>query len=600
MIDLKYHIIESLRRQATQRPNAPILRYQDGDSWKDMSWEEFIKSIDNVSHALIANDIAVQDKVAIYANNMANWVICDYAIMQARAVTVPSYGTNTGEQTAFILNDADVKIVFVGNQEQYDNVISEIDHCPTLQKVVAMTEIDLRDHPKGYSWENFLQDGHPESHKELEIRLAEKNFLDLFTLIYTSGTTGTPKGVMLTHGNIASQMEAHDQTIMEFAPDDVSLSFLPYSHIYERGWRSVMFHRGVTVAVLDDPQTVREVMQIVKPSAMCTVPRFNEKVYSAVMEKVNQASLLRKLIFRWALRVGRKYFTRYYRQQKIGFLLQKKFNRADQLVLSKLRDIFGGRIKVMPCGGGKLEPAIANFFFDIGINIKPGYGLTESTATVSCMDEKNFNPNSIGKLLPNCEVKIGENDEILVRGGQVMRGYFKNPTASAEAFTEDGFLRTGDVGHIDDQGNLYITDRIKDLMKTSTGKYIAPQTLETKIGTDKFIDQIAIIADAKKYVSALIVPCFESLEEYAKKFNIQYKDRMDLVKNAEIIKMFEQRIAKVQKDFANFEQVKKFTLLHEAFSAKMNEITPTLKLKRKVILERYKKQIEDMYSSKNK
>ncbi|KDB49437.1 AMP-dependent synthetase/ligase, partial [Glaesserella parasuis] len=279
--------------------------------------------------------------------------------------------------------------------------------------------------------------------------------------------------------------------------------------------------------------------------------------------------------------------------------LRLQYALADKLVLTKLRALLGGRIKMMPCGGAKLEASIGSFFHSIGINIKLGYGMTETTATVSCWQDKGFNPNSIGTLMPNAEVKIGEENEILVRGGMVMRGYYKKLEETAKAFTDDGFLRTGDVGEMDSCGNLFITDRLKELMKTSNGKYIAPQYIEGKIGKDKFIEQIAVIADAKKYVSALIVPCFDSLEEYAKQLNIKYQDRIELIKHSDIIQMFERRIHELQKELPSFEQVKRFTLLPQAFSTAMEEITPTLKLRRKVIMQRYRVQIEEMYNERS-
>ncbi|VEJ09094.1 AMP-dependent synthetase/ligase [Actinobacillus delphinicola] len=598
MNNLHYHIVERIRNQARTLANHPAVRYNSNGKWTDISWKDFLAQIDMLSRALLAYGINVQDKIAIFANNMPRWTIADYAAMQIRAIAVPIYGTNTAEQAAYILDNADVKILFVGNQEQYDEAIKAVQQCSQLQHIVAMKEnIDLRNQPLGMSWADFVKDGYPDMQAELNARLQEKNMDDLFTLIYTSGTTGNPKGVMLTHANLAHQMEAHDLALQPLGTNDISLAFLPLSHVYERGWEAYMLHRGVVYAYLEDPHAVKEALSEVRPTLMCAVPRFYEKVYGAVMDKVHQAPVFRKAIFYWALRVGKAYFTRTSKKQHVSYLLQKQFNLADKLVLSKLRGITGGRIKIMPCGGAKLDPCVAKFFFSIGINIKAGYGLTEATATVSCGREDNFNPESIGVPMPNCEVKIGENNEILVRGGMVMKGYYKNPQATAEAFTEDGFLRTGDAGEIDAQGNLFITDRIKELMKTSTGKYIAPQVLEGKIGKDKFVDQIAIIADAKKYVSALIVPCFETLEAYAKELNIHYKNRVDLVKNTEILKLFEKRIQRLQKELPSFEQVKKFTLLPEAFTMKMNEITPTLKLKRKVILERYKKQIEAMYSS---
>ena len=315
-----------------------------------------------------------------------------------------------------------------------------------------------------------------------------------------------------------------------------------------------------------------------------------------MLDKVQKAPPHRRAIFNWAIGIGRKHFDAISTQQNISPLLRLQYQLANKLVLSKLRSLLGGRIRMMPCGGAKLEPTIGLFFHSIGINIKLGYGMTETTATVSCWSEQGFNPNSIGTLMPNVEVKIGENNEILVRGGMVMRGYYKKPEETAQSFTPDGFLKTGDAGEIDAQGNLYITDRIKELMKTSNGKYIAPQYIEGKIGKDRFIEQVAVIADAKKYVSALIVPCFEALEEYAMQLNIKYQDRLELIKHSEIIRLFEKRLSELQKELAQFEQIQKFTLLPQAFSTAMEEITPTLKLRRKVILQRYREQIDAMYS----
>ncbi len=601
MQNLTYHLIERIRSQAEKLAQKPALRHQVAGKWQDISWQDFLQKIDHLSRALLAHGVGVQEKVGIFANNMPRWTVTDYATLQIRAVTVPIYGTNTAEQTAYIINDAQIKILFVGNQHQYDEALKSAKTCPSLEKIVAMKSLDLRDHPLGESWEDFVAEGYPNMQQQLEQCLAEKRMDDLFTLIYTSGTTGNPKGVMLDYANLGHQLKVHDMALQTIDERDVSLSFLPLSHVYERAWVAFVLHRGAVNCFLEDPHKVREALTEVKPTLMCAVPRFYEKVYSAIMDNVHKAPLLRRVVFYWALAIGHAYYQRASRGKKVSYFLRKQFALADKLVLSKLRSITGGNMRMLPCGGAKLEPSIATFFFSMGLNVKAGYGLTEATATVSCIREGDFNADSIGQLMPDCEVKIGENNEILVKGGMVMRGYYNNAEATKEAFTEDGFLRTGDAGRLDENGHLYITERIKELMKTSTGKYIAPQYLEGKIGKDKFVDQIAIIADAKKYVSALIVPSFEVLEEHAKKLNIEYKNRMDLVKHAEIIRLFEKRLHKLQKELPSFEQVKKFTLLPEAFTMKMNEITPTLKLKRKVILERYKKQIEAMYHpEKNK
>ncbi|UKH18995.1 AMP-dependent synthetase/ligase [Actinobacillus pleuropneumoniae] len=584
-----YHLIDQVRRRAEQFASKTALRYKSQQIWQDISWQSFQQSVDLFSLALLAHGIEVQQKIAIFAHNMPQWTITDFGALQIRAVTVPIYATNTAKQAEFILNHADIRILFVGDHEQLEAALEVADNCPLLEKIVCMKSQEISlirplAHTKVENWNDFIAYASQDKQTELNQRLADKNLSDLFTLIYTSGTTGEPKGVMLDYANIAHQLHAHDLALPKIDENDVSLSFLPFSHIFERAWVAYVLYRGATVCYLEDTNEVRNALNEVKPTLMCAVPRLYEKMYSAIWDKVNKAPIHRRALFKWAISVGKKK-----RKNTLSYKL------ADKLVLNKLRALLGGRIRMMPCGGAKLEPTIGQFFQAIGVNIKLGYGMTETTATVSCWADEQFEPNSIGRLMPNAEVKIGENNEILVRGGMVMRGYYKRPEETALAFTEDGFLKTGDAGEFDAQSNLYITDRIKELMKTSNGKYIAPQYIEGKIGKDKFIEQIAIIADAKKYVSALIVPCFESLEEYAKQLNIKYQDRMELVKHSEIVQLFEKRINELQKELAHFEQIKKFTLLPQAFSVKMEEITPTLKLRRKVILERYRKQIESMY-----
>ncbi|MCT8534450.1 long-chain fatty acid--CoA ligase [Glaesserella parasuis] len=593
MASLDFHFVNRFRLQAKKWLNRTALHFREQAQWQEMSWQTFQQEIDRFSYALIAQHIDIQDKIGIFANNMPRWTIADFGAMQARAVAVPIYATNTAKQVEYIVNDADIKILFVGDQEQFDQVYQIANNCPQLMKIVAMkANMHLRDLPNACYWEDFLNVVPNEA--EFEKRLNSKQLSDLFTLIYTSGTTGEPKGVMLDYANLAHQLNAHDLAL-NVNEDDVSLSFLPLSHIFERAWIAYVFHRGATNCYLEDTNHVRDALTTLKPTVMCAVPRFYEKIYTAVWDKVEKAPLHRRALFNWAIRIGEQH----YQIEHPSPWLRLQYALADKLVLTKLRALLGGRIKMMPCGGAKMEASIGSFFHSIGINIKLGYGMTETTATVSCWQDKGFNPNSIGTLMPNAEVKIGEENEILVRGGMVMRGYYKKLEETAKAFTDDGFLRTGDVGEMDSCGNLFITDRLKELMKTSNGKYIAPQYIEGKIGKDKFIEQIAVIADAKKYVSALIVPCFDSLEEYAKQLNIKYQDRIELIKHSDIIQMFERRIHKLQKELPSFEQVKRFTLLPQAFSTAMEEITPTLKLRRKVIMQRYRVQIEEMYNERS-
>lgn len=584
-----FHFVHRFRTQAKNLSDRTALRFQENTQWQTMCWSAFQQEVDQLSHALLANGIAPQDKIGIFAHNMPRWTITDIGTMQIRGITVPIYATNTPQQVEYILNDADIKILFVGDQEQYDQALKIANNCPQLAKIVAMKPtINLHNQPNANHWHDFIAVApQPET---LNQRLADKQLSDLFTLIYTSGTTGEPKGVMLDYANLAHQFHNHDQTL-GVNEQDTSLSFLPFSHIFERAWVAYIFHCGATNCYLEDTNDVRNALVALKPTLMCAVPRLYEKMYTAIWDKVQNAPIHRKALFHWAIRIGEKHF----QTDKPSALLRGQYALADKLVLSKLRALLGGNIRMMPCGGAKLDPSIGIFFHSIGINIKLGYGMTETTATVSCWQGNDFNPHSIGTLMPNVEVKIGQDNEILVKGGMVMRGYYKKPEETAQAFTADGFLKTGDAGELDASGHLFITDRIKELMKTSNGKYIAPQYIEGKIGKDKFIEQIAVIADAKKFVSALIVPCFESLEEYAKQLNIKYHDRLELIKNSDIIQLFEKRINTLQQELPSFEQVKKFTLLPQAFTTKMEEITPTLKLRRKVILERYRKQIEKMY-----
>jgi long-chain acyl-CoA synthetase len=597
MQNSSYHIVKRIREQVVAGQSKTALRYKQDSSWQDISWREFGDKLDAMSKALIATGIAPQDKVAIFSNNMPQWTIADVGALQVRAVTVPIYPTNTAKQASYIIQDADAKILFVGEQAQYDAALSIYDECEQLELVVAMgTEITLSAEINSCHWDEFLSQA-PESSEQLEQRIDEANFDDLLTLIYTSGTTGQPKGVMLDYSNFASQLKSHDERL-SLDSEDVSIAFLPLSHVFERCWTFYVLYNGATNVYLKDTMQVKEALTDISPTVMAAVPRFYEKVFSTIHEKVSKASFVKKLMFTWAVNMGAKVAAAKQDQRKPGWLLKKNYALADKLVLSKLRAALGGNIKFMPCGGAKLDETIGRFFHAIGINVKLGYGMTETTATVTCWDDEQFNPDSIGTIMPGAEVKIGENNEILVRGPMVMRGYYKMPEETEKTFDEHGFLKTGDAGHFDENGNLFITDRIKELMKTSGGKYIAPQMVEGTLGKDHFIEQIAVVADTRKFVSALIVPSFEALEEYAKELNIKYHDRLELIKHSEIVEMFEKRVHGLQNELARFEQVKKFKLLPKSFSMDDGELTPTQKLRRKVIDERYKDEIEEMYDEK--
>ncbi|PWI32033.1 long-chain fatty acid--CoA ligase [Vibrio albus] len=596
MANLDFHFVKKISERVANSGERVALRYKSADKWKDISWKQFGQQLDSLSLALLAHGLEVQDKIGIYSANMPRWSVADIAALQIRCITVPIYATNTAEQSAYIIQDADIRILFVGEQSQYDAALSIFDLCPQLEKVVALSDaIDLQQHPAGIYWGAFIAQGNSAFQPELDTRLQQMSTDDLFTLIYTSGTTGQPKGVMLDYTNLGAQLQGHD-TRLTLTEQDVSLCFLPLSHVYERAWSFYVLYKGAVNCYLQDTIQVRDALSEVRPTVMCAVPRFYEKIFSAIHERVAKAPLHRKLIFTWAVNMGARISACKQERREPSLLLKKSYQLADKIVLAKLRDLLGGRIKMMPCGGAKLDPTIGRFFHAIGVNVKLGYGMTETTATVSCWDDTGFDPDSIGSTMPGAEVKIGPDHEILVRGPMVMKGYYNMPEETEKAFDDEGFLKTGDAGKFDQQGNLYITDRIKELMKTSGGKYIAPQVVEGAIGKDHFIEQIAVIADTRKFVSALIVPSFEALEEYAKELNIKYHDRIELIKHSQVVEMFEKRVAELQHELAKFEQVKKFTLLPNAFSMDQGELTPTLKLRRKVIHERYQAEIERMYA----
>ncbi|KHD23576.1 long-chain fatty acid--CoA ligase [Vibrio caribbeanicus] len=598
MANLDFHIVKRIREQIAKGGDRIALKHKVGNMWNGISWKQFGQQVDELSLALLAQGFQVQDKIGIFSNNMPQWTIADFAALQLRGVTVPIYPTNTAAQSAYILQNADVKVLFVGEQPQFDAAVSIFEECEQLELIVAMSEsVDIGEHEFALHWKQFIAKGDKQESHELDQRLSDANFDDLLTLIYTSGTTGQPKGVMLDYANIGAQLEGHDQRL-SLTEDDVSLCFLPLSHVFERAWTFYVLYKGATNCYLQDTMQVRDALGEVRPTVMSAVPRFYEKIFSAIHEKVAKAPFIRKVMFTWAVNMGAKMAVCHQEGRKPSLALKKAYKLADKLVLSKLRALLGGRINFMPCGGAKLDETIGRFFHAIGINVKLGYGMTETTATISCWDDQCFNPDSIGMAMPGAQVKIGENNEILVRGPMVMRGYYKMPEETAKTFDEHGFLKTGDAGHIDENGNLFITDRIKELMKTSNGKYIAPQMVEGTIGKDHFIEQIAVIADTRKFVSALIVPCFDSLEEYAKELNIKYHDRVELIKHHQIVEMLEQRVNDLQKELAKFEQVKKFKLLPKAFSMDDGELTPTQKLRRKVINDKYQDEIEEMYTDK--
>ena len=591
-----YHYVSLFRENIQKYPKKEALMRKIDAHWQPISWEKLGTITTQLSKALLQQGVALQQTVGILSQNTPQWTLTDLACLQIRAVTVPIYTSNTAEQALYVMNHAEIKFLFVGDEKQYLKALEVADQCPSLQKIILFDDhIPLKEQKYSIHWTDFLALGNNNALDEvLQQRIDSRDLSDLFTVIYTSGTTGEPKGVMLTYENLAYQMLGHSQRL-EVDDTDSSLSFLPLTHVYERAWTSFCLYKAIVVYYLEDTNLVREALAEVRPTLMCAVPRFYEKIFATVHDKADASSFAKRMLFKLAVKTGRRVLTLKEQNRKPSFLLKKAYNFFDKLVYTKLKAVLGGRIKFMPCGGANLEPSIGRFFQSIGINVKLGYGMTETTATVSCWGDNRFNLQSVGTLMPNVQVRIGEDNEILVKGGMVMKGYYKNPEETAKAFTPDGFLRTGDAGKIDENNNLFITERIKELMKTSNGKYIAPQLIEGKVGKYNLIEQIAVIADGKKFVSALIVPNYEMLTQAFKDLNIKYKNTADLIKHSQVIEYIGKQLQKFQSDLPDYEQIKKFTLLPTAFSIERNEITPTLKLRRKVIYANYSREIEAMY-----
>ncbi|QIZ77784.1 AMP-dependent synthetase/ligase [Ferrimonas lipolytica] len=588
-------------KSASQRfADREAIQYQQGDQWLSLNWQQVTDKSDSLAAALLQLGIEVQDKVGIFAGNCLEWFLTDMACLKTRAVNVPIYGTSTSEQAQYIINDAQIKVLFVGDQNQYDVAVNIATNCSSLTTLVLMSSA-ITPHRnvtiRTVTIEQLLETDASTHQNELEQRFQALQLDDLFTLIYTSGTTGEPKGVMLTHKNMASMIEQHSIAV-PLEENALSLCFLPLSHVYERGWSNYVLSSGGRVAVLSDPSAVQQALTEVKPEMMCAVPRLFEKIHSAIISKVAKAPLHKRLLFSWCLRQGRRQFNANIKQRRRALISRLLFALADKLVLAKLRAALGGNLKLMSAGGARLDQQVNQFFQYIGIPLLNGYGATETTATATCNQIHDRRTAGVGKPLPKLQIRIGENDEILVKGDTVMAGYYNRPADTAAAFI-DGWYKTGDAGYLDKDNHLHITDRIKELMKTSNGKYIAPQRVEGMLTLSPMIEQVAVIADGRNFASALIVPDFVQLQEWAIEQSLRFRDNAELVKLPEVVGHYQLQLSQHQSELARYEQVKQFTLLERPFSMDHGEITPTLKLRRKVINEVFVEEIEAMYQRKH-
>lgn len=597
------HLSVLVHDQAKKYGNREALIYRDFGSktWKSYSWNEFSDKVKVVSNALLNIGVKPQENIGIFSQNSVQYIFSDFGAWGVRAVTIPFYATSSEQQIQFMINDAQIRFLFVGEQEQYDKAHRTLAHCPTLDRIIIFdksVKINPND-PNAIYFDDFLKLGenYPRQ-SEVEALYKAANYEDLANILYTSGTTGDSKGVMLSHLQYHAALEANGRAVHVTEKDRI-MNFLPYAHIFEKGWTLLCISEGATLIVNTDPREVQQSMRETHPTCMCAVPRFWEKVYAGVQEQIDKANPVQRKLFKHALAVGRKHNIEYLsRGKRPPLSLHLEYEMYNKTVFNLVRHELGlEHSNFFPTAGATVSAHVEEFVHSIGLTMVVGYGLTESLATVSCdrVGEQPYTIGSVGRPIHNIQVKISDEGEICLKGDTITKGYYNRPDITAQSFDEEGFFKTGDSGYMKD-GELFLKDRIKDLFKTSNGKYIAPQMIEAKLLVDKFIDQIVIIADQRKFVSALIIPEYKTLEEYAKANGIVYSSREELCASDKIHTMMMERIDTLQQQLAHYEQIKRFTLLPKPFTMESGELTNTLKMRRKVINEHYKKEIENMYA----
>ena len=597
----KCHLSMLVHEQAKKYGQAPALTFKNfgSEQWKTVSWNQFSIRVKQVSNALLNLGVKPQENIAIFSQNSIHYLYTDFGAYGIRAVTIPFYATSSEQQVQYVVNDAKIRFLFVGEQEQYDKAHRVFPLCESLERIIVFDKsVRISTHdPNALYFDDFLALGENlPRQSEVEKRWAEANEDDLCNILYTSGTTGDSKGVMLSYSQYHAALKANDECVPVGEKDRV-INFLPFTHILERAWSYLALSEGAQLIINTYPKDIQESMRATHPTCMSSVPRFWEKVYTGVKEKLDNASPMQKKLFLRALSVGKKYNIDYLSKGKRPPLgLKLEYQMMNKTVLSLVRKQLGlEHPNIFPTAGATVSPEVEEFVHSIGINMIVGYGLTESLATVSCdHKDKPYTVGSVGRIINGLQVKIGENNEILLKGPTITKGYYKREELNKTVFDSEGFFRTGDAGYLKN-GELYLTDRLKDLYKTSNGKYIAPQMIEALLLVDKYIDQVAVVADQRKFVSALIVPEFRLLEDFARDKHIAFDSREDLCGNATIQHMMLDRIHTLQQQLAPYEQIKRITLIPHHFSMEDGELTNTLKLRRPIINANYKKEIDKMY-----
>ncbi len=600
MINYRYNTIAEMFLVITEQyAQETAYLYKEKGMWKNSSFGEVNQTVQLMSGGLRQMGLKKHDHIAIMAPNSRWWAMTDYASACSGTVLTTIYPTLTAKQANWIIQHSESKVVFCGDKKQGQKVLSIIEDLHKVEKVVTFDNSTF-DHPKFLTLDDFINNGktriknYPDEFKDIANSIKKD---DLLTLIYTSGTTGEPKGVMLTHFNLCANIEG-TLDFISISKDDTLLSFLPLSHTFERmAGHLLPFSVGAKIAYAESILKVSENMLDIKPTLMVSVPRLYEKIYSKIMDKVSKSSFAKRAIFNWAIKQGKKSNLRKLKGKKPGPVLKNNLKLAQKLVFSALQEKFGGKIRFFVSGGAPLSKEINEFFNAAGLVILEGYGLTETSpvVTVNLLEKNKL--GTIGKALPNVEVKIEKDGEIIMSGPNRMVGYYKDEVATKECIEENGWFHTGDIGVMDEDGYITITDRKKNIIVTAGGKNVAPAPMENVLVSSKWVDQILIIGDRQKYLAALVVPAFPNLEEWAEEKGIVWKEKKELLKNAEVKKLYDKIIFESMEGFAQFEKVKKYILLPQEFSIESGELTPSLKVKRSVVVTRYKKLIDDLYNN---
>lgn len=596
------HLSVLIHEQAKKYGSRTALTFKSfgKDKWESVSWEHFSLRVKQVSNALLNLGVRPQENIAVFSQNCVEYLYTDFGAYGVRAVSIPFYATSSEQQIQFMINDAQVRFIFVGEQEQYNKAHRVFALCPTLERIIIFdrgVRISTHD-PHALYFDDFVALGaNLPRQSEVENLWHEASYDDLCNILYTSGTTGESKGVQLSYGQYDAAFVANDKCVPVGEKDRV-INFLPFTHVFERGWAYLCLTEGAELIINTNPHEIQEAMKQTHPTCMSAVPRFWEKVYQAVKDKIDRATPMKQKIFRHALSVGRRHNVEYLgRGKRPPLALALEYMLIDRTLLKIVRNQIGlVNPNIFPTAGATVSPDVEIFVHSVGICMIVGYGLTESLATVSC-DHKNkpFTVGSVGRPIEGIDIKISESGEIMLKGPTITRGYYKRDAINATAFDSEGYFHTGDAGYLKN-GELFLTDRIKDMFKTSNGKYIAPQMVEAMLLVDKYIDQVVVVADEHKFVSALVVPEFRLLEEYAREHNIKFGSREDLCADKRIHDMMMERVETLQQQLAHYEQVKRITLIAHHFSMESGELTNTLKLRRPVIYKNFKDVIEKMYA----